>query len=50
MTDIHFRRVWSLSTGRMLDDCEIDNVDDATLPGRSISLTTSALRRQAKVS
>ena len=31
MTEIHSRRVWSLSTGRWLDDCQIVNVDDATV-------------------
>ena len=29
--DVHSRRVWSLSTGRLIDECEIDLVSDKVL-------------------
>ena len=31
MVDIQHRRVWSLTTGKLLDDCCIDDVPDAEL-------------------
>ena len=31
MSDIHSRRIWSLSTGKMLDECEVDMVTDEKL-------------------
>ena len=31
MDDIFARKVWSLSTGRLIDECEVDNVTDAVL-------------------
>ena len=31
MCDVQHRKTWSLTTGRVIDDCNIDDVSDATL-------------------
>jgi hypothetical protein len=36
LCDIHSRRIWSLSTGRMIDECVIDNTSDDML-GREMA-------------